>query len=45
MTELLDHARTCLLWAVAAGLVAMPFLLLLTPALCGMTARHDRNHP
>lgn len=42
---MIEHARHVLLWAVAAGLVTVPFVLLLLPALCGLTPDRDNTRP
>jgi hypothetical protein len=39
VTGLIEDARHLLLWAIAAGTVLLPFVLLL-PALCGLNPRH-----
>lgn len=33
-----------LLWACAAGLVALPFATMLIGSFCGITSRYGRDH-
>lgn len=42
---MIEHAHHALLWTLAAALVIGPFVLLILPALCGVTPDRDNHRP